>query len=419
MKNFLSRIISFVTIHPKIAIIFALVLVFVAWRVFFPSQKQPTYETTQVEKGTLVSSLAESGQVLSANRTSTTTQASGVIIEIDVQNGQTVIAGQKIAVISLDQVGLQRQSQAWSSYLTAKNTLDGANANLHSLQSKMFVANQTFVKDKGTINPVTDDPKYIEENADWLAAEAAYKNQQNVINQAQASVTSNWYAYQAYSPVITAPVDGIITDLVITEGMQIGSGTISTTTTSSSTPSQFIATIKTKGAPIITVNLSETDVVKISAGQKATVTFDALSNKTFTGRILGINTSGVVQSGVTTYPANIILDLSDDVIFPNMSANATIITKVKHDVLLVSTQAVQTVNGRSTVRILKNGNVTSVPVEIGDASDTQIEILSGINEGDTVISSIISQQAAGLGTSPFSSNFRFGGFGGGGRSVGR
>src|SRR3989339_419569 len=100
--------------------------------------QQPQYQTATVEKGTLVSSLSESGQVAVANRTSITTQASGVISEVNVKNGDTVALGQQIAVISLDQSGQQRQAQAWASYLSAKSSLGNANAQLYSLQSTMY-----------------------------------------------------------------------------------------------------------------------------------------------------------------------------------------------------------------------------------------------------------------------------------------
>ena len=71
--------------------------------------------------------------------------------------------------------------------------------NLYTLQNQEFVANQKFINDKGIPNPTdTDkqDPVYIEENAAWLAAEAAYKNQTNVIAQAQANLNNASLAYQ-------------------------------------------------------------------------------------------------------------------------------------------------------------------------------------------------------------------------------
>ena len=89
--------------------------------------------------------MSESGQVAVANRTSITTQASGVISEVNVKNGDTVALGQQIAVISLDQSGQQRQAQAWASYLSAKSSLGNANAQLYSLQSTMYSKWKTYM----------------------------------------------------------------------------------------------------------------------------------------------------------------------------------------------------------------------------------------------------------------------------------
>ena len=68
---------------------------------------------------------------------------------------------------------------------------------------------------------------------------------------------------------------------------------------------------------------------------------------------MGINTTGAVTSGVTTYPAVIQLDDTNADILPNMSATANIITKVDDNVLLVPSAAVQTVGTTSTVRVLE------------------------------------------------------------------
>ncbi len=424
IKNFLF------SSRKRTGIIFALLILgFIAWQNFGPKKQQTAYQTAQVEKGTLVSSVSESGSVAVANRLSIMTSASGIVSEIDVKNGDSVTTGQKIAVIFLDQAGQQRQAQAWASYLSAKSTLDSANANLYSLQSTMFAKwktytdlaqNSTYQNSDGSANTSNRilTPFTIAQD-DWLAAEAQYKNQQNTINQAQAALNSASLSYQATALIITAPSGGILSDLTIAPGTQIGSSnSTSTSSTTSNNSSQFIATIKTEGKPQVSVSLSETDAAKVKAEQKATISFDALPNKTFTGRVLGINTMGIVSSGVTTYPATIELDLPDDSILPNMSATANIILKVKNDVLLVPSGAIQTANGQSTVRVWKNGQVATVDVETGDSSDTQTEVTSGLDEGETVIIGSVSLQGATSGSSPFSGGLRFGGGGFGGVRTG-
>jgi macrolide-specific efflux system membrane fusion protein len=422
LKNILNAIKKFVGIHKKLTAVFVIIIiaaVFIFSRLS-SSASQPQYQTTQVTKGTLVVSLTEAGQVSVANKVSIVTQASGIVSNVYVKSGQTVNAGDKIADVTLDTAGQQRQAQAYSSLLSAQNGLQSANVQLYTLQNQEFVANQKFMNDAVANNKATDDPIYIEENATWLAAQAAYINQSNVIAQAQANVNNSSLAYQLTSGTITASTNGTVGDLIITKGMQIGSSN-TTAGSSTNTSNQAIASIITGNATTVSVSVAEVDAPQIQVGQAATITFDALPTKTFTGKVMGMNTTGAVTSGVTTYPTVIQLDdTSDASVLPNMSATANIITKVDDNVLLIPSAAVQTVGTTSTVKVLKNGQVSTVSVQTGDASDSQTVITSGLSEGDTVVTSVISTASttSSTGTSPFSGGLRLGGFGGGGGGGG-
>ncbi len=419
IKGVLTRIKKLGTKTKIVLVIVLVIIAFFVYRSFTASKSATQYQTAQVTRGTLVVSLTEAGQVSVANKVSVVTQASGIVSNVYVKSGQMVNAGDKIADVTLDTAGQQRQAQAYSSLLSAQNNLQNANAQLNTLQSQEFVANQKFINDKGIPNPTTQDmqdPVYIEENANWLAAEAAYENQTNVIAQAQANVNNASLAYQLTSGTITAPTSGTVGDLIITKGMQVGSSN-TTAGSSTNTSNQTIASVITGNSTAVSVNVAEVDAPQIQVGQAATITFDALPNQTFTGKVMGLDTTGAVTSGVTTYPAVIQLDdTSNTSILPNMTATANIITKVDDNVLLVPSAAVQTVGSASTVRILKNGQVSTVSVQVGDTSGSQTVITSGLSEGETVVTSAISTATttSSATSSPFSGGLRLGGFGGGG-----
>ncbi len=356
----------------------AIVIGFFGWKNFSNNKNKVQYQTAKVERGTLVVSVAASGQVLTTGRLPILSQASGQVKEVLVKNGDQVTAGQKILSITLDPVASQKNTAAWSSLLVAQ-------AKINSLQSALFKANQAFINDKGITNP-TDaqktDPKYVQENADWLQAEADYKNQ-------TAAITAAWQSYQQTSPDLISPVAGTVTDLVYIPGMLVANPTVSIINSS----------------PIaITVNLSEADVNKVNQDNKATVTFDALPGKTFTGKVAGINKTGVVTSGVTNFPATIQLDTAPPEILPNMSASANILVATKNNVLLVPSDAIQ----NKKIKILNQNKIKLVPVETGLSSDTQTEIISGVNEGEEIITGTAVNTPAATGTSPFST-FRLGG----------
>ena len=188
--------------------------------------------------------------------------------------------------------------------------------------------------------------------------------------------------------------------------------------TSGTATSQKIASIQTGASPITQVNLTQIDTPKVKIGNRTTLTFDAFPGKTFTGKIVSIDTIGAVSSGVTTYPAVIKLDTEVPDIFSNMTAQANIITQVKDNVILVPSGAVQTSNGQSTVRVLRSRQVISVPVEVGDSNDTQTEIISGVSEGDAVVTGSISTDAGSQASQQQGSPFGGRGFGGGGLRPG-
>jgi membrane fusion protein, macrolide-specific efflux system len=423
----LSQLIQwFIKAPLTLKLIIIIVLGLILWqgvpRILNANKSAPQYQTAQVERGTLITNVSGSGTVLVGNSVAITTQATGVVTNVYVNTGDTVTQGEKIADITLDLPSQQRQQAANSNLLAAQNNLNSAQAKVYSLQSALFKANQAFITDKGIQNPSDQDksdPKYIEEHADWLQAEADYKNQAGVISQAQSSLSSASLAYQQASPTITAPADGVITNLTVNEGLPITSSTnASGSNTSAST--QSVGTITIEGGQLeANISLSEIDVTKVKVGQKATMTLDAFPDKTFTGHVASINTTGTVSSNVTSYPATIVFDSNNSNIYSNMAVDAKIITSVKDNVLLVPSTAIQTSNGTTTVRVLKNGQVQTVTVEVGSSNDTQTEITSGLNEGDTVVTGTIGGTSrTGATSSPFGGTGfggirTFGGFGGG------
>lgn len=375
--------------------------------------------TGTVEKGTLVTSVSASGTITAGNSVSLTTGAAGTVNKLFVKIGDSVKAGQTIATLTLDRSAQQNQASAYASYLSAKNQLASAKNSLYSLQSAAFSVNQKFINDAVARDLAEDDPTYIQEHANWLKAEADYNNQASVIKQAEIGVSSAYLSYQNYSSTITSPATGVLTNLMIAEGLSI-QATTSTSTNSNAATTQKVGTITTKsGQAYLSVNLSEVDAVKVAPGQKVTVTLDALSGKTFVGKVVVVDTSGSVSSSVTTYPATIAFDTEDAKIYPNMAATAKIITSVSDNVLLIPSSAITKTNGEQTVKVVSNGETKVVTVETGASNDTETAILSGLSEGDTIVTSTTTTSTGtSSSTSVFSSlGGARGGFGGTGTTT--
>jgi len=419
MKKILEKILSLNKKWLMIGILILVIFVYFIVKNKNTSQKQ-SYQTAKVSRETVIESVSVSGTILSSSSQIVSTNATGVVKNVFVKNGERVKKGDKILEIDLDQAGQQNYQQALSSYLSAKASLDSAQNNLLTLQADMFdkwekfynlATNSTYQNADGTPNETNRQlPEFLIAKNNWLAAEAKYKAQQNQINQAQSSLNAAWINYQKSSPIVYAPYDGIIDDLIYAPGMTI---TSSNSSTSSTNTSVKIATIKNQNVPFGKFTASEIDVSKIKPGQKATITIDALSDKTYTGEVVAIDKTGEVSSSVVSYPLTIRFDEEADEVLPNMSATANIIIAKKIDVLAVPSSAVVKQNEQTFVRQIKNGKLVFTPIEVGISSDTKTEVIFGLKEGEEIVTAVINNtQNSTIGNqSPFSS------FGVGGQRI--
>ena len=401
----------FKKISLPVRLLIVLIIVGLGWfgysKIKGSSNSKPQYQTAQAEKGTLIVSLTASGQVSASNSRTVTTTASGVVNKVFVKEGQKVTTGTPILSIELDMDGKQKLQAAYSSYQSAQNNLISAQNKIYDLQSTLVGAKNIF--DNQWANQSPDDPTYIQKHDALLSAQAAYDNLQNTINQAKSSLESARLSYQLSGATVYAPISGTVSAISLTPGMILNP---TSSAANSSNAENKIAIVKTGATPTISVSLTEIDVTKVHVGDKATITLDAFSDKTFTGKVIAVDTSGTVSSGVVSYPTTIQLDSDVSDVLPNMSATANIITKVLDNVIMVPAAAVQTANGQTTVRQLKDGQLVSVDVEAGDTNNTNTVIVSGVNEGDTVVTSVSSSTTTTQSSSSGSvfGNTRGGGF---------
>ena len=191
---------------------------------------------------------------------------------------------------------------------------------------------------------------------------------------------------------IRAPFDGVVAAVDVQKGDSIGANAA-------------VATVITNNQ-IATISLNEVDAANVKVGQKATLTFDAISDLTMTGHVSAIDTIGTVSSGVVSYNVTIAFDTQNDQVKPGMSTTAAIVTNIKQDVLLVPNSAIksnaagnyvsvpaQAVNGAASGSSENGVTVKQQTVMIGLADGDNTEITSGLNEGDTVVTKTATQAA--------------------------
>ena len=189
---------------------------------------------------------------------------------------------------------------------------------------------------------------------------------------------------------IRAPFDGIIASVPVIKGDNASSSTT-------------LGTVIT-AERVATISLNEIDIARVQLGQKVTLTFDAITDLVLAGKVAEIDSIGTVSSGVVNYNVKISFDTSDERIKPGMTVSADITTETKENVLLVPGGAVKTLNNESFVQVfnpeiyLASGSQgiasgrtpEQKKVVVGASDDTNVEILSGLQEGEQIVTRTIS-----------------------------
>lgn len=243
---------------------------------------------------------------------------------------------------------------------------------------------------------------YQPDEFELRAKELAVRQAEDNLKSAKADL-ADYYVY--------APFDGVIASVNVRVG-ESNSGVFGTLVTN-----QKIASL----------SLNEVDVAKVNIGQKAEVSFDAIEGLSVSGEVVEIDTLGTVTQGVVSYVVKVALATEDIRIKPGMSISANIVTDSKEGVLYIPSSAVKNRNGnnyvemfeiplvemRGSMPVVSKDKPKQIPVDIGISDDTNTEIVSGLKEGDQIISRTITAKT----TTNTQAPSLFGGAGGGGGST--
>lgn len=386
----------------------------------------------KVTRRTIIETVNASGKVYPEVEVKLSPDISGEIVELDVEEGDSVKKGQVLAKIYGDIYTTQRD-QAAAIVNQQEAQMADAQASLGALEAQLDQAKKTYDMQKQLY-----DQKVISRN-EFNTADAAYKTAQANLNAAKqgvnasrAGVASSQAALQKANKDISlatlrSPMDGIVSLLSVKKGERVvGSSMMAGTE---------MMRIADMSKMEVRVDVGENDIPKVHLGDSATIEVDAYNDRKFTGvvtQIASSNNGAATQSDltntstdVTNYKVYIRLnpDSYKDLIRPNkkfpfrpgMSASADIQTKTHTNVLSIPINAVTTrekndstantnvaVNANSQTDINNNNSANNdldvvvfivqpngtvkkqkVTTDIQDIN--YIEITSGLKEGDEVV----------------------------------
>jgi len=325
-------------------------------------------ETVSVTRGTVIASVSATGTVKPADSVDISSQITAQVKEIKVKENDMVQAGQVLAI--LDDKALET-----------------------TLEQARYQVNNTAAKYKRAqyLNSIG-----AKSNADLEDALLNYQTAMSSYDEDKSNLDKT---------TLVSPMAGVVL------GEPVSVGTLVTAGVNDPTIIMMIGDVSRK---IVKVKVDETDIGKVKVGQSATFTVDAYQNKTFTGRVSKIgqiststtkmsssttstsssSTSTSSSSSVIYYYVTLAVDDPDNLLRTEMTARVNIKIDEKNDALLIPLAALKTSTNGQYVTILRdNGSNENIPVTVGLITTDQVEVISGVAEGDKLVISYTKSQS--------------------------
>ena len=338
-----------------------------------------SFSTSVVQKGTISNSITATGTIEPVTEVEVGTQVSGIIDKIYVDYNSEVKAGQVIA--EMDRVTLISDLQS------AQATYDGAEAE-YIYQEKLYERNKKLYSKQ-----LISDTEYEQYEYNYRRAKSAYDQSKAALAKAQRNLSYT---------TITSPINGVVTSREVEAGQTVASGF--------ETPTLFtIAADLTKMQ--VVADVDEADIAGVKDSARVTFTVDAYPDDVFEGRVKQIrlgstnssSSTSTTSETVVTYEVVITADNPELKLKPRLTANVTIFTDTRENVLIVPNKALRfnpdkKIAGGKTIKdcdspkkvwTMDATSFTAHPVKTGMNDGSNTEIISGISEGTEIVTETV------------------------------
>ena len=331
-------------------------------------EEKVSFETAKVAKQDIKTSITATGTIEPVTSVTVGTQVSGIVAKLYVDYNSVVKKGQVIA--ELDKTNLISE-------------LNTSKANLSSAQSTLNYEQANYNRyktlyDKGLVSA-----------DEYENARLSYDKARQQVNTSRESVqkaqTNLGYA------TITSPIDGVVLSKSVEEGQTVAA--------SFNTPELFTIAKDLTDMRVI-ANIDEADIGGVKEGQHVTFTVDAFPEDSFEGNVTQVRQQATTESNVVTYEVVISAPNNDLKLKPGLTANVTIFTLEKNnvlaapakalrfvpnEVLLKEGQKIEDVEAPQKVWTLEGDTFKAHAVQTGTTNGMLTEIVSGISEGTEVL----------------------------------
>lgn len=352
----------------------------------FGGSSRVEYLTDLARVGNIEQRVVATGQISAVQQVDVGAQVSGQIKKLHVVLGQEVKKGDLVAEI--DSTTQENDLE------TNKARLETYEAQLNSRKISLKIARTKYERERRLIaKDATSSDKLEDAQNELAAAEAAVAEMESLIRQTRIAV--NTAEVNLGYTKISSPLDGVVVSVAVEEGQTVNAN--------QTTPT--IVKIADLSQMEVKIEISEGDVTKLKEGMA--VSFTILSEPD----VVYETTLKSIDPGMTTLTDNKLTETADTtsaiyyygkLVVPNergvlrigMTTHNTIVIGSVRDALIVPAMAVEYEGGKARVKVLDGGRVVVREVKTGLSDNLNIQIVSGLEEGEEVILATMSQSEA-------------------------
>ena len=341
---------------------------------FGKNEKTPALETVSVKKKNIESSILATGAVkpIIGAEVKVGSRIPGKVEHLHANIGDMVEKGQIIAEIEKKDLEAQ-VAQAEANLKAAEAGIGISQAALWpalSAESDYGAKGSSYFPRQG------DNFAGLKVTMPIFNGQDLYTIKQTKATKEAARAALEYAKVQLSYATITAPISGVIGSVTTQEGETVAAGLIAPT---------FITIIDLSKLQVDAF-VDETDIGRIKVGQKAVFTVDTYREKEFTGKVKAIYPKAIIQENVVNFDVVIEIDgPNEELLRPDMTTSVVIYQEKKKGALTIPRAAViKEGNERFVLARKVDGTFEKRAVKIGSQSGSEIEVISGLNEGDTV-----------------------------------
>jgi HlyD family secretion protein len=347
-----------------------------------PGNSRYVYDTVTVERGELEVKVTAVGTLEPSNAVSVSSELSGIVKSVLVDENDRVQAGQLLAELDTELLEAQAR-EARARYQAARATLAQARATAEGASTDLARA-ESLVASGSTSRAELD------------RAQTAHRQAVAGVSLAEAQLDQARAASQAAQTnldkaKVTSPIDGVVLERTVDAGQAVVSSLQAAT---------MFRVAEDLTTMTVDVEVDEADIGRIEAGQAADFTVAAYADRVFDAEVTKVNLAPTGASDVVTYLATLTLDNPDMALLPGMTATASITAETYTDALIVPSAALrwspddstlappEPVSGRRAARVWVLSGEEPEPVDVfpkaTDGKRTVVES-DGLTEGALVV----------------------------------